>query len=244
MVSSVNEVKNITITASNIKFELTSLEMKETTFSWMNTFNGAEYSKISFTFRTNGEFGMIDDRYNKIGSTDVKISKEEVISVAMQQVKNISWTVENVEIGNITVMDNRTSATLLTAPKEPLVLYPYWQVSLTFDKIYAGTVYGVTYNIWADTGEIFYGHMQMIGGLISSEDLPETTPPSTQSQQTEQSSTIPDDTETNPSSDLSNQEPKESSSSTIPIDFGHVTIVAIVGIILSVTIYLIRKSKK
>jgi hypothetical protein len=161
ILSTVHEVTDTSITVGNIRFEI-----EGTRFRWVNTFNGADYRRFSITFRNNGEFAFSDDRYNKIGSTDVDISKEEAIDIAMERVQNISWTVEGVEVGNVTILDNRTSVALLTAPKEPLMLYPYWQVSLTFDKVYPGSVYGVTYNIWADTGEIFYGHMHMLGGII------------------------------------------------------------------------------
>lgn len=173
ILSNVNEETNTTITEGNVSFELT-VEVEEASFSWVNTFNGAKYTKIDFSFWNNGEFAIIDDRYNKIGSTDVKISKDEAVALALERVENMSWTVEGVKVGNVSILDNRTSAALLTAPKEPLVLYPYWQVSLTFDKVYPGNVYGVTYNIWADTGEIFYGHMHMFGGEIP--EFPTWTP--------------------------------------------------------------------
>jgi hypothetical protein len=169
ILSNVNELKDTSITVGNIRFELEGQG-----FRWVTTFNGADYTRFSITFRDNGEFAFIDDRYNKIGSTDVVVLKEEAVAIAMERVQNMSWTVEDVKVGNVTVLDNCTSAVLFSAPKEPLVLYPYWQVSLTFDKVYPGNVYGVTYNIWADTGEIFYGHMRMFGGEIP--EFPTWTP--------------------------------------------------------------------
>ncbi len=33
-------------------------------------------------------------------------------------------------------------------------LYPVWTVEVYFDDVYAGGVYGVWLNIWADTGEV------------------------------------------------------------------------------------------
>jgi hypothetical protein len=174
ILATVDEVQNATVIVDNVRFELTA-ELSRTKLRWDYTLDGADYTKLSFTFRNNGEFSFSDTtNLYEIGSTNVKISKEEAVALAMERVENMSWTVEDVKVGNVSILDNRTSAILLTAPKEPLVLYPYWQVSLTFDKVYPGNVYGVTYNIWADTGEIFYGHMHMFGGEIP--EFPTWTP--------------------------------------------------------------------
>lgn len=174
ILATVDEGQNTTVTVDNVRFELTE-ESSRTKLRWDYTIDGADYTKISFTFRNNGEFSFSDTTHlYEIGSTNVKISREDAVALAMERVENMSWTVEDVKVGNVTVLNNRTSAALLTAPKEPLVLYPYWQVSLTFDKVYPGNVYGVTYNIWADTGEIFYGHMHIFGGEIP--EFPSWTP--------------------------------------------------------------------
>lgn len=181
ILSIVSEVKDTAITVGNVRFEITHFS-SGTKFRWVNTFNGADYTRFSISYRNNGDFAFSDDRYNKIGSTTLNVSKEQAIAIAMERVQNISWNVNTtdssiVEVGNVTILDDRTSVALLTAPKEPLVLYPYWQVGLTFDKVYPGSVYGVTYNIWADTGEVFYGHMHMLGGLIPPEETDQSTHP-------------------------------------------------------------------
>jgi hypothetical protein len=171
ILSTVSEVNETIITVGNIRFEITlsyssTGEYRGTSFRWRNTFNGADYTSFGIKWRYNGEFAFSDDHYNKIGSTALNISSVEAVGIAMERVQNISWTVDGIEVGNVTILDDQTSVALLTAPKEPIVLYPYWQVSLTFDKVYSGSVYGVTYSIWADTGEVFYGHMHLLGSII------------------------------------------------------------------------------
>jgi hypothetical protein len=179
ILSTVSEVDETSITDGNIRLEVkhsysNAEEYTGTRFRWVNTFNGADYTSFSIKWRYNGEFAFSNDRYNKIGSTALNISREEAIGIATERVQNISWTVDCVEVGNVTILDDRTSVALLTAPKEPIVLYPYWQVSLTFDKVYSGNVYGVTYSIWADTGEVFYGFLNTFGGSVP--EFPSGTP--------------------------------------------------------------------
>jgi hypothetical protein len=176
MLSTVSEVKDTAITVGNVRFEIKQFSLG-TRFRWVNTFNGADYTSFGISYRANStDFAFGDDRYRRIGSTALNISKEQAISIAKERAQNISWTVNDVEVGNVTILDDHMGVALLTAPKEPLLLYPYWQVSLTFDKIYPGSVYGVTYSIWADTGEVFYGYMRMLGGYVPDETEP-TTPP-------------------------------------------------------------------
>jgi hypothetical protein len=170
ILSTISEVKGTSVTVGNVRFE-----MEGTSFCWVDTFNGADYTKISFTFWNDGEFAFFDDRYKRIGSTTVNITKEQAIGIAMEWVQNMSWTYDGAKVGNVTVLEDRTSVALLTRSREPLVLYPYWQVSLTFDKIYPGNVYGVTYDLWADTGEVFYGFMHLFGSSVPPEEPEEPT---------------------------------------------------------------------
>lgn len=169
ILSTVNEIKETLTTGDNVRLEIKDVtsqagDPRGTAFRWINMFNGADYTSFSISYRNNGEFAFGDDRYYQIGSTDLVVSREEAVEIAMNRVENMSWTVEGEEVGNVTVLENKTSVGLKVATREPLVLYPYWLVSLTFDRVYNGNVYGVTYNIWADTGEVYYGHMHLFGG--------------------------------------------------------------------------------
>jgi hypothetical protein len=195
MLSTVDEVKDTTITLDNVRFEITKFS-SSTRFRWVNTFNGADYSSFGISFKVNStDFAFSDDRYKKNGGTEIKISKEQAISIARERAKNISWKVNIsdtsiIEVSNVTILDDHVGVELLTSNREPLVMYPYWQVSLTFDKIYPGSVYGVSYSIWADTGEVFYGNLQMIGGSVSDESTFSSSNTSTQSPQASQHSSV------------------------------------------------------
>lgn len=46
--------------------------------------------------------------------------------------------------------------------KEPFILYPYWHIRLSLDKVYPGYVSCIAVAIWADTAEIAY--CQELGG--------------------------------------------------------------------------------
>jgi hypothetical protein len=178
---SVNAFENTTKTTENIKLILSVSGADEGIFEWKRIRNGINFPSLYVGIRNGSFVGLADDFHvYSIGSTEVKISKETAVNIAMERAKNISWKVNDsdtsvVEVANVTILEDRTSAGLLSAPREPLVLYPYWAVSLTFDKVYPGSVYGVAYNIWADTGEVFYGHLLMVGGSIPGDNNPTTS---------------------------------------------------------------------
>jgi hypothetical protein len=177
----INNFENTTKTTENIKITLSVSEVTEGIFEWERICNGINFPSLYVGIRNGAFAGLADDFHvYSIGSTEVKISRETAVNIAMERARNISWKVNVsdtsvVEVANVTILEDRTSAGLLSMSREPLVLYPYWEVSLTFDKIYPGSVYGVAYNIWADTGEVFYGHLVMAGGSIPNDDNPTTS---------------------------------------------------------------------
>ena len=207
------------------------------------------------------DFAFGNDRYNKIGNTSVSITRDQAISIAKVRAQNLSWNVNIsdtsvTQVSNVTILDDHTNAQLLAAPKEPLVLHPYWRVSLTFDKVYPGYVYGVSYNIWADTGEVFYGNLNTLGGPPTS-DTPTTSNPTTSTDQYSQTGQTPT-TETKPSSEnlpaatptpMLNSSPvppsevKQQPSTFISPEYGYVIAALIVTIILAASFIIYRRRK-
>jgi hypothetical protein len=191
ILATVIEVKNMTTSMGNVTLDIktrpslgSTSDSKYTTFRWRFIYNGAEFQRFSIAFgkRQEGDLACLDTRLiYKIGSTDVNVSKEEAIKIARERAKNLTWWAHmgnySVEVSNFTIVDDFTEAGLLTAPREPLVLYPYWAVTLYFDKFYPGNVYGVTYDIWADTGEVFNGFLRFFLGGNPSEDSTEPINP-------------------------------------------------------------------
>ena len=161
---------NIIKTVENIKLEVTVTE-SYISFRWKYVFNGVEApSKCVALKFEQGFLKYFIDTWSlwTIGSTDLNISEEEAIEIAMNAAENYSW---NVGMGGdnppVTVTEfNITGVSEITLSignyptknesrgGNPLTMYPGWHVKLYFDKLYPGQVYGLNIGIWADTGEV------------------------------------------------------------------------------------------
>lgn len=188
----VNE--NVTKVSEGIKFEANYkkvfLEWENRTidsagFRWTYTLKGIEApSKCVALYFEDGFLKYVIDTWHlyKIGSTDVNISKEEAIEIAMNAAKNFSWKVSMggdnppIEVKEFTIV-GVSKATLnfgnYISKKEarggdPLMLYPGWYIYLYFDKLYPGNVYGLDVGIWAETGEVHDISTLMLLGDYSS----------------------------------------------------------------------------
>ncbi|MFZ2097978.1 MAG: hypothetical protein WAV05_15195, partial [Anaerolineales bacterium] len=139
----------------NLKLEVT-VDPSLTSLSWKDTFNGADYTSLSIGFR-NGTFAaFLQDRsYFQIGGTDVNLSEEDAVDLALRYAKDLSWEVpDGTKVTDFTIVEDKIGAALLTQPREPLMLYPYWLVILPLDKMYPGFITQIMFQVWADTGEV------------------------------------------------------------------------------------------
>ena len=170
MLDNVEANKNVTKTSENIKLKVTD-NANYTSYRWIYTVNGIEApSKCVALKFEKGFLKYFIDNWSlyTIGSTDINLSEEEAIKIAMDRTENHSW---NVSMGGdnppLTVTEFNivgVSETKLafgnyatnneSRDGDPLTLYPGWRVKLYFDKLYPGSVYGVDVGIWADTGEV------------------------------------------------------------------------------------------
>ena len=189
--TNVDSTKNMSVTSGNI--ELTTRNEKapavvdqtssswgvvdQTSFSWVYTINGADYTKLAITYSNGAFYSMSNNRdlYN-IGNTDVNISEEQAINIAMDHIESYSYAVPGgVEISDFNVAEDRTVAELTTSPRAS-TLYPFWTVMLYLNQTYPGSVYGLLVGIWADSGEVSFCNNQAAGGLLPNADLnPEST---------------------------------------------------------------------
>jgi len=110
--------------------------------------------------------------------------------------------------------------------REPLTLYPHWQVVLYFDKTYPGFVIGVEVGIWADKGEIHYINPISTGGGLPPQD----------------SSTPSPEPEPAPSPQPSPQ--PNFSGTGIPIEYRYAIIAVTIFAIAAASSYLYIKSKR
>lgn len=168
MLDNVEMNKNVSLTSGNIKLEVTNTE-DHNTFTWSYTINAIESKAkcVSLSYK-NGFLKYFIDTWNlyKIGNTNVNLSKEEAIDIAMEQAMEFSW---KIVIGNDTVEINRfnvteavvTQLSFCTSRNADTVrdqniftLYPMWRIGIGLDKHYPGNVYGIYVDIWADTKEV------------------------------------------------------------------------------------------
>jgi hypothetical protein len=176
MLDIVDVAENTTKTVGNVKVEVSVMSFSSS-FAWMNTFNGAEYSGICVDFKDGNFYSFSDDRsYYKIGGTYVNIDKEDAINIALKEVEDFSWTVDSKEVTDFGIVKEYINAELLTRSKEPLELYPYWLVSLPLDDVYPVNVNSIIVAIWADTSEIIEVYPLGFGGeLTATQDLSSST---------------------------------------------------------------------
>jgi hypothetical protein len=198
MLDSVEADKNVTETSGNAKLEVT-VNGNSASFRWTYTFNGVEAPSKCVALRfEQGFLKYFIDTWSlyKIGSTDINLSREEAVEIAIDRAKNFSWNVSMggdnppVEVTefNITGVSKTTLDFGNYISKkdarggDPLTLYPGWHIKLYFDKLYPGNVYGVDVGIWADTGEA-HDIRAMISGLgppPEDSTVPPTEPPPSQ----------------------------------------------------------------
>jgi len=195
MLDNVEADKNVTETVENIKLEVT-ITANHTDVRWKYVFNGVEATSkcVVLNFKQGFLDCFIDSwSFWTIGSTDLNVSEEEAIEIAMSAAENHSWNLSSgttVTEFNI-VGVSETSLQIGNYPTEnesrggdPLTLYPGWRVKLYFDKLYPGQVYGLDIGIWADTGEV-----NDIRELLYLGDIPYNGEPADSEDTTEQPST-------------------------------------------------------
>lgn len=261
--SNVTEVKNVTITAGNVVFELND-DAGGTQFRWRFVFNGAEFYRFGFTFRRNGEFAGGDTRFiNKIGSTDVNVSLEDAIAIAWDFVENLTGRMgnDNPKYQNITLA-NEPTWQLLVRTREPMTYYPYWTIGIHFDETIiegAAGLFGVYVTIWADTGEIISSQPMAIIGIFPPEDSANPTEVATPSPEpskvtpSDESSDLPEvpadsppDSQAVPESTPSNQpssEPNSTEAEPSPL-ISVLTGMALVTVVIAVAAVVYLKKRK
>ena len=173
MLDAVDLTKNSSIVSGNIRQEVT-IRSDASRFNWKYTFNGAVYSGLGVGFKNGLLYSFGDDRsYFKVGGTDVNVTKEEAVSVALKQAETYAYTYAGEVIKNFTIVKDRIGAGLLTMGRDnPLLCYPYWTVSLPLDRVYPSFVYWIEVRMWADTGEIIDVKAMGYGGGLPPADTP------------------------------------------------------------------------
>ncbi len=150
---------NSTKTADNLSIEiLVDGKANKIYLTWGNMLNGADYSRLKIVFQDGQFCRFYDDRsFYKLGSSEINISEEEAIDIALKQVKSFSYTYKNQKI--TLTSENIDENLISTQPNflnktDPMVKYPCWVVNLGLDDLYPGDIAFIKVMIWADNGEV------------------------------------------------------------------------------------------
>ncbi|UCC58443.1 MAG: winged helix-turn-helix transcriptional regulator [Candidatus Bathyarchaeum sp.] len=157
MLSTVNEVEALEKTVGDMKLQILT-EGNDFEIQWIHTTSGIDYqSKGVILSFDNGVFETLVDGYYlfNVGSTEISISDEKAINIAMDYAKDFSWEVEGEKVTQFTILEKPVTVSLLPhIREEPLALIPYYYVTLQLDKVYPGDINCIEVGLWADTGEV------------------------------------------------------------------------------------------
>ncbi|XHH07507.1 MAG: hypothetical protein ACFCUE_07920 [Candidatus Bathyarchaeia archaeon] len=170
MLPNVDESKNSVTTLGNVALEVLWHD-SYASFYWRYTFSGTYYAQVGFGIRED-KFAFGDDRgLYKAGSTEIAVSKQEAISIASKYAEDYTWKVNTgndttVEVTDFKILEDQTTVEMLTWPREPLTIYPYWSVKLSLNQTYPGFVNGIHVGVWAENGEILFCYPIGWGGNV------------------------------------------------------------------------------
>jgi DNA-binding transcriptional ArsR family regulator len=152
----VNTDKNMEIKEGNLKLNAT-VSRDNAQILIMYTENGVDFSpkSLSLTFENRILKELINGWYLfTVGSTDVSISSDRAVELAKNALKGYTWSANGQTVSNFNIMPEPASVVFHPNTKNSLTLYPQWTVTFYLDKIYAGDVYRISVEVWADTGGI------------------------------------------------------------------------------------------
>jgi hypothetical protein len=179
LLDTVDVTSNTTKTADNLSLEV-KVKYDRTTLSCSNTLNGAGYSRLCLEFDNWGFSGFYDDRsFKKLGSSEVNISQEEAVSIALKSVEPYQYTNKNGTVNFNIVEENIRSRFLFLNRTDHFVIYPCWVVDLPLGEFYAGGVSYIEVMLWADSGEVI--SIEALGGGGYPYEEPSSTPTPTSS---------------------------------------------------------------
>jgi DNA-binding transcriptional ArsR family regulator len=164
LLASANDT-NIEQTLGNTKLRVT-VNGDNAEVLLMYTENGVDFAakRIRLVFQNNILQEFSDDWFfYKVGNTEVNVSKDEAIQIARTAAENFEWKADGETVSNFNVLSDPVSALFFPhARTDPVVLYPYWYITLYLDREYPGGVNSIAVGVWADTGEV--ANIQALSG--------------------------------------------------------------------------------
>lgn len=167
MLANVDIARNTTKTTANLKLEV-STTSDSVSLRWTNIQNDVEYSSLNLEFRHGSFYSFYDSRsYYKIGGTDVNISKQQAIEIALKQAKDYSYGYNGKVIDNLTIVEDQIRAELKANVRyAPSEYYPCWIVDLPLNDVYPGSIYYIEVMLWADNGQVISCKEMGYGGPL------------------------------------------------------------------------------
>ncbi|MGB9842307.1 MAG: hypothetical protein ACPLKZ_06240 [Candidatus Bathyarchaeales archaeon] len=178
----VNATESMSKIVGNLNFTAIWWLEDSVSFYWIWQVGGISAKRMGLSIDRRSFYLSDNGGVYRLGSAEVKISKDEAVAIALRRAESFSYRARidlntSVEVKDFVVVKDRITAELLTWPKEPLVLYPYWSVKLGLDKVYPAFVDAIHVGIWADTGEVFFCEPIGWGGPVSADGSSAETQP-------------------------------------------------------------------
>jgi hypothetical protein len=156
MLNNVTNIAGLEKVVGNMKLQAT-IEGNTRIIKWISNVDGIDFPTKGLELKFEGDFlTEITDGYllYKIGNTDLNISEEEAIAIALNYAKTISLPSATQEMTPVNVLEDSVEANFWPHPREDLELIPYWYVVVRLDRIYPGNIDRIGIGVWGDTGEI------------------------------------------------------------------------------------------
>jgi hypothetical protein len=164
LLASANDT-NVEQTLGNTKLRVT-VNGNNAEVLLMYTENGVDFAakRIRLMFQNNILQDFSDDWFiYKVGNTEVNFSKDQALQIARIAAENFEWKADGETVSNFNVLSDPVSALFFPhARTDPVVLYPYWYITLYLDREYPGGVNSIAVGVWADTGEV--ANVQALSG--------------------------------------------------------------------------------
>ena len=166
LLASANDT-NIEQTLGNTKLRVT-VNGDNAEVLLMYTSEGVDFAakRIQLVFQNNILQKFSDDWFiYKVGNTEVNFSKDQALQIARIAAENFEWKADGETVSNFNVLSDPVSALFFPhARTDPVVLYPYWYITLYLDREYPGGVNSIAVGVWADTGEV--ANIQALSGEV------------------------------------------------------------------------------
>jgi hypothetical protein len=174
ILNNVNDLSPKEITEGNVNFQVSN-DGNNTRIQWIYTEGGIsmKWKRVYIKF-SNNAFVSFRDTWGLYSVSGLSvISSEEAVQMALEAAQNcelcICYEDRETEIVKVPDLSNALyDVNMYMVPhryeesdfpskisRDPLTLYPYWQLHFYFNGSIAG-IQGVQVGVWGDTGEIIY----------------------------------------------------------------------------------------